>query len=130
MKTLCMIIGIAHPLQELDLEKIDRYFAGKHNQALRVDKPEQPIPEYINDILKYLESNNIPGRVKFAEFLLDLAYDTRAEFDEAVKNRMQRERVLGRVTPVWVEGDFAYCAFVNIPNIQLLDKTFCKKYTQ
>ena len=32
-------------------------------------------------------------------------YDTRAEFDEAVKNRMQRERVLGRVTPVWVEGD-------------------------
>lgn len=110
-------------------EDIDRYFAGKHNQALRVDKPEQPIPEYINDILKYLESNNIPGRVKFAEFLLDLAYDTRAEFDEAVKNRMQRERVLGRVTPVWVEGDFAYCAFVNIPNIQLLDKTFCKKYT-
>lgn len=36
---------------------------------------------------------------------------------------------MGRVTPVWVEGDFAYCAIVNIPNIQLLDKTFCKKYT-
>lgn len=110
-------------------EDIDKYFAGKHNQALSVEKPEQPIPKYINEILAYLESNNIPGRVKFAEFLLDLAYDTRVEFDEAVKSRIQREQVLGRVTPVWVEGDFAYCAFVNIPNIQLLDKNFCKKYT-
>lgn len=110
-------------------EDIDKYFAGKHNPALRIDKPEQPIPEYINEILKYLESNNVPGRVKFAEFLLDLSYDTRVEFDEAVKNRILREQELGHVTPVWVEGDFAYCAIVNIPNIRLLDKTFCKKYT-
>ena len=110
-------------------EDLDKYFAGKHNQALCVDKPEQTIPEYVNEILVYLESNNIPGRVKFAEFLLDFSYDTRAEFDEEVKNRIQRERELGRVTPVWVEEDFAYCAFVNIPNIQLLDKSFCKKYT-
>lgn len=110
-------------------EDIDKYFAGKHNPALHIDKPEQPIPEYINEILKYLESNNVPGRVKFAEFLLDLSYDTRVDFDEAVKNRIHREQELGRVTPVWFEGDFAYCAIVNIPNIQLLDKTFCKKYT-
>ena len=110
-------------------EDIDKYFAGKYNQALSVEKPEQPIPEYINAIFAYLESNNIPGRVKFAEFLLDLAYETRAEFDETIKNRIQREQELGRVTPVWVEGDFAYCAFVNIPNIQLLNKNFCKKYT-
>lgn len=109
-------------------EDIDKYFAGKHNPVLRIDKPEQPIPEYINEILKYLESNNVPGRVKFAEFLLDLSYDARVDFDEAVKNRIHREQELGRVTPVWVEGDFAYCAIVNIPNIQLLDKTFCKKY--
>ena len=79
--------------------------------------------------MKYLESNNVPGRVKFAEFLLDLSYDIRVDFDEAVKNRIHREQELGRVTPVWFEGDFAYCAIVNIPNIQLLDKTFCKKYT-
>ena len=110
-------------------EDIDKYFAGKHNPALHIDKPEQPIPEYINEILKYLESNNVPGRVKFAEFLLDLSYNTRVDFDEAVKNRIHREQELGRVTPVWFEGDFAYCAIVNIPNIQLLDKTFCKKYT-
>ena len=110
-------------------EDIDKYFAEKHNPALCIDKPEQPIPEYINEILKYLENNNIPGRVKFAEFLLDLSYDTRVDFDEVVKNRIRREQELGRVTPVWVEGDFAYCAIVNIPNIQLLDKTFCKKYT-
>jgi len=83
----------------------------------------------MNAIFAYLESNNIPGRVKFAEFLLDLAYETRVEFDEAIKNRIQREKELGRVTPVWVEGDFAYCAFINIPNIQLLDKKICKKYT-
>ncbi len=109
-------------------ENIDKYFAGKHNQALCVDKPEQPIPEYINEIFTYLESNNISGRVKFAEFLLDLDYETRAKFDETVKNRIQREQELGRVTPVWVESDSAYCAFINIPNIQLLDKLLCRKY--
>ena len=45
-------------------------------------------------------------------------YDTRAEFDEAVKNRMQRERVLGRVTPVWVEGDLvADLSIINAEKI-------------
>ena len=96
---------------------------------LHIDKPEQPIPKYISEILKYLEINNVSGRVKFAEFLLDLSYDARIDFDEAIKNRIHREQELGCVTPVWSEGDFAYCAIVNIPNINLLDKTFCKKYT-
>lgn len=110
-------------------EDIDRYFSGVHNPTLHIDKPEQPIPKYISEILKYLEINNVSGRVKFAEFLLDLSYDARIDFDEAIKNRIHREQELGRVTPVWSEGDFAYCAIVNIPNINLLDKTFCKKYT-
>lgn len=109
-------------------EDIDAYFVGQYNQAIQINKPEQSIPKYINEILLFMENRNIEGRVKFAEFLLDLNYDTRTEFDEAIKNRIKRERELGRVTPVWVEEDFAYCAFINIPNIDLLSESFCKKY--
>lgn len=110
-------------------EDLDAYFAGLYNKKLQVKKPKQNIPGYMRDILEYLEKNNVKGRVKFGEFLLDLCEDTRIEFDEAIKNRRQREKELGYITPIWVEGDFAYCEFISIPGLEIFPDEIRRKYT-
>ena len=110
-------------------EDLDAYFTGLYNKQLQVKKPEQNIPGYMHDILEYLEKNNVKGRVKFAEFLLDLCEDTRIEFDEAIKNRIKREKELGYITPIWVEGDFAYCEFICIPGLEKFPDEIRRKYT-
>lgn len=110
-------------------EDLDTYFAGLYNKNLQVEKPKQNIPEYMRDILDYLEKNNVKGRVKFAEFLLDLCEDTRIEFDESIRKLRQKEKELGRITPVWVEGDFAYCGFINIPGLEKFPEEIRRKYT-
>lgn len=110
-------------------EDLDAYFTGLYNKQLQVKKPEQNIPGYMHDILEYLEKNNVKGRVKFAEFLLDLCEDTRIEFDEAIKNCIKREKELGYITPIWVEGDFAYCEFICIPGLEKFPDEIRRKYT-
>lgn len=109
-------------------EDIDAYFAGLYNKDLVVDKPKQNIPEYVKEIIAFLEYNKIAGRAKFAEFLLDMSYDTREQFHEAIVNRRLRERELGRITPVWVEGDFAYCEYIMIPGIEQIPDQLRRKY--
>lgn len=111
-------------------EDLDAYYAGVHNALIAVDKPIQVIPQYIKEMVAYLEKNNIEGRTEFGEFLLDFAYDERERFDEGIRGRIVREKQLGYMTPMWVEFDlFSYCCFVNIPGIESLTERHRKKYT-
>ena len=109
-------------------EELDAYFAGLYNPVLKVDKPTQWIPEYIEKIIHYLEKNRIPGRVDFSNFLLDMDYDARKQFDEEIRKKIQREKELGYVSPFWVEGDFAYCCFVMVPGVDGFDYKTRRKY--
>lgn len=110
-------------------EDLDAYFAGLHNSLIAVDKPVQVIPAYIKEIFDFLETSCMEGRAKFGEFLLDLAFDAREQFDEEIRGRIIRERQLRYMTPIWVEGDFCYCCLVNIPGIDALSERLSKKYT-
>lgn len=110
-------------------EELDAYYAGVHNKLLSVDKPTQVIPQYIREILSYLEKNKVTGRFEFGEALLDVASDERERIDKSIRDCIVRERQLGYITPMWEEYDyFALYWFVNIPNIQVLSERFRKKY--
>ena len=108
------------------IESLDAYYAGLHQPEFQVEKPTQAIPEYIKQMLNYMEANNTVNRVSFAEFLLDMGGEARTKFDANIRNRIKREAEIGFVTPYWVEGDFSYCCFVKIPGVE--DFSLHKRY--
>lgn len=111
-------------------EDLDAYYAGVHNSHIAVEKPQQPIPDYYEEIFTFLEKNKVNGRAEFGEFLLDFAFDERERFNEGILGRIQREKQLGYITPIWVEGDlFSYCCFVNVSGIDSFTERYRKLYT-
>ena len=111
-------------------EELDAYYAGVHNNKIAIKKPQQPIPNYYEKIFAFLEKDKVKGRIEFGEFLLDFAYDERKRFDESISGRISREKQLGYITPIWVEGNqFSYCCFVGVHNIDVFSERYRKLYT-
>lgn len=109
-------------------EDLDAYFASLYCEKLQYKKPEQNVPDKIKEIITFVEDENLPSRVSFSTFLLDLHPDTRMEFSDSVSYLYQRQLEVGRMFPVICNGDMMYGCFVIQEGILLTDEEHRLKY--
>ncbi|MFK4878830.1 YecA family protein [Lactococcus petauri] len=76
--------------------EIDNYFSQIYHKSLNPIKPEQSIPDLINQILTYLEKNEIRNRSEFANYLLDLSTTAKEEFCTRIYALIERQKELKR----------------------------------
>ena len=108
---------------------LDAYFAGIHDDRLKIEKPKQIVPERIMQILIFLESKQIPRRVDFANFLLDMSDKARQDLNGFISYVVGREKLIKSMCPFALEGDFFMCCFVMIPKITIMPKRLIDLHT-
>lgn len=108
---------------------LDAYFAGIHDDRLKIEKPKQIVPERIMQILIFLESKQIPRRVDFANFLLDMSDKARRDLNGFISYVVEREKLIKSMCPFALEGDFFMCCFVMIPRITIMPKRLIDLHT-
>lgn len=77
-------------------KEIDDYFSHLYHKSLKPIKPEQNIPDLINQILTYLEKNEIRNRSEFANYLLDLPITAKEEFCSSIYTLIKKQKELKR----------------------------------
>lgn len=109
-------------------EDLDAYFAGLHLVELQCERPEQEIPQKLREIIELVEERDLPDKVSFSSFLLDLHPDTKMQLDESLSYLYQRQAVVGRMFPVIFSGDIMYVCFIIQDGITLVDESERLKY--
>ena len=108
---------------------LDAYFAGIHDERLKIDKPEQNLPDIIVQILLFLESRQLPNRVDFANFLLDISTKGKKDLNDFISYVVGREKLSKSMCPFALDGDFFLCCFVMIPRITTMPKRLIDLHT-
>lgn len=109
-------------------EDLDAYFTGLHISELQCERPVQEVPEKLKEIIDFVEYKDLPDRVSFSSFLLDLHPDTRKQLDDSISYIYQRQAEIARMFPVICSGDIMYGCFVVQDGIELIDEDYRLRY--
>ncbi|MCT0451021.1 MULTISPECIES: YecA family protein [Lactococcus] len=103
--------------------EIDNYFSQLYHKSLNLLKPEQSISDLINQILTYLEKNEIRNRSEFANYLLDLSTTAKEEFCTRIYALIEKQKKLKRELLLKsnerTDGAPGYTCFVHQKSIPL-----------
>jgi len=94
-------------------QDIDEYFNWLFIDPDRAQKPSQNIPDGLMEILHYLKNNISVESIALAHFLMDLSTEGKEDFVKQIKYGLNRQKELGRTTPIIAVGDIKYCAFIS-----------------
>jgi hypothetical protein len=106
-------------------EDLDIYFSGKTFPEIgKLNKPEQEIPERIEEIIEILDKQRKSGFTKVASTILNLSFDSRISINSMMKTMMERQLESKKVMPLSIFGEDKItfiCNHDGIPRFQYKD---------
>ena len=109
-------------------QDIDEYFNWLFIDPDRAQKPSQNIPDGLMEILHYLKNNISVESIALAHFIMDLSTEGKEDFVKQIKYGLNRQKELGRTTPIIAVGDIKYCAFISMPGIMPFEEEEQRDY--
>lgn len=102
-------------------ENLDIYFCKKYHQHLHPTKPIQEIPPLFEEIINFLESNDIKDKIHISDYLLSFSTEAKDAFSTQVlqtfehQKETHKSRVIGSAGRH--ENDLRYSCFIFQPGI-------------
>lgn len=109
-------------------EDLDKYFASLHNPIFKAEKPEQRLPDLIDQICALAEISDVSSL--FTNFILDFNSESKENFVKSISMMLEREKVVGgEIAGINVQNG-CYCVFVYQPGIDRLSKKYKSDYAK
>lgn len=106
-------------------EPLDRYLGMLHmdiSNEFEIEKPEQNKHKYIEEILTFLNNSNTKNGTDLSNFLLDLSFEAREEFDKYISRIYKRQNEIGRMIIVTTYGEAPYNLYVFQPDVGVMSE--------
>lgn len=114
-------------------EQLDGYFGMLHMniaEGYKAEKPEQERYKYIDEILIFLNKNNTKDGTDLSNFLLDLAFDAREEFNGSISRIYNRQNELGHMITMTTFGEVPYNLYVFQSGVQVMPEKLRYDYAK
>lgn len=109
-------------------EDLDKYFASLHNPIFKAEKPEQKLPDMIEQICELVENNDVSSL--FTNFILDFCSESKENFVKSILMMLEREKTVGaEIAGINVKNG-CYCVFVYQPGIDRLSNKYKSDYAK
>lgn len=109
-------------------EDLDKYFAFLHTPIFKAEKPEQELPDMINQICEVAENKDVSSL--FTNFILDFDLESKNNFVKSILMMLEREKKVGvEIAGINVKN-CCYCVFVYQPGINRLSRKYKSDYAK
>ena len=109
-------------------EGLDRYFSSKVGGE-PAEKPGQPLPARLNEIIQILADVGISGRCKAAAWLLDMGGEFRSQSSELINQTLKEQEQAKVPKPVTCIGDIPVTFFCSIEGVVEHDDRLVRMHT-
>jgi hypothetical protein len=92
---------------------LDKYFAAKISGE-SAERPGQPIPKRLREIVDVLAGSDVPGRCKAAAWILDMGGDFRTQASALIDQVLEEQQAVGRPKPATCTGDIPVTFYCSI----------------
>lgn len=109
-------------------EGLDRFFSSKVGGEA-AERPGQPIPSRLKEIIHTLVDTNTPGRCKASAWLLDMGGEFRDQSNELINQTLDEQEQAKRPKPVTCIGDIPVTFYCSIDGVIKHDDHLVRMHT-